>query len=100
MGIVYGYLGRIKAIINVLVNNYDIGEELLSYGSFTDIEFNPKKSINCQAKAVAIYVGFCQAQRINEAEESSADFRKIVYGNETVNDESRQLSLKDFGILV
>lgn len=28
--------------------------EILNYDYFTDIEFNPKKSINCQAKSVAI----------------------------------------------
>ncbi|WP_298825364.1 hypothetical protein [uncultured Planococcus sp.] len=31
-------------------------EELVTYDAFTDIEFNPKKSINCQAKAAALLV--------------------------------------------
>lgn len=31
-------------------------EELVTYEAFTDIEFNPKKSINCQAKAAALLV--------------------------------------------
>lgn len=31
-------------------------DEILEYDVFSDIEFNDKKSINCQARAVAIYV--------------------------------------------
>ncbi len=31
--------------------------DILSFDGFTDIEFNPKKSFNCQARAVAMYVG-------------------------------------------
>ena len=31
-------------------------DEVLMYDVFSDIEFNDKKSINCQARAVAIYV--------------------------------------------
>lgn len=34
----------------------DSTEQLSKYDGFTDIEFNPKKSINCQAKACALYV--------------------------------------------
>lgn len=32
-----------------------IDAQLQAYDWFTDIEFNPKKSINCQARSVAIY---------------------------------------------
>ena len=34
----------------------DLREQVLEYGGFTDIEFNPKRSINCQARACAVYV--------------------------------------------
>lgn len=33
---------------------------LLEYDGFTDIEFNPQKSLNCQAKAAALYVSLCR----------------------------------------
>lgn len=41
--------------IKALVENF--GQELIlsKYDWFTDIEFNQKKSINCQARSVAIY---------------------------------------------
>ena len=43
--------------INALLQNKNLIEEVLSYDSFTDIEFNPQKSINCQAKSVALFLG-------------------------------------------
>lgn len=49
------------------------------YDSFTDIEFNPQRSINCQARAVAIYVGLVRNSRINDALKSVHDFMRIVY---------------------
>lgn len=41
--------------IKALIQNYGIDLDLMEYDWFTDIEFNPKKSINCQARSVAIY---------------------------------------------
>ena len=41
--------------INALIQNYGFNLDLIEYDWFTDIEFNPKKSINCQARSVAIY---------------------------------------------
>lgn len=34
----------------------ELGDQLRGYAGFTDIEFNPKKSINCQARSCALYV--------------------------------------------
>lgn len=41
--------------IQALIQNYGTDLNLEEYDWFTDIEFNPKKSINCQARSVAIY---------------------------------------------
>ncbi len=41
--------------INTLAKNDYLAEELCKYDAFTDIEFNPKKSINCQAYSVALF---------------------------------------------
>lgn len=47
--------------IKTLFENDDLVKELDSYvvagAAFTDIEFNPNHSLNCQAKAIALYVG-------------------------------------------
>lgn len=41
--------------LNALIQNEDISNQLLKYEAFTDIEFNPKKSYNCQAYSAALY---------------------------------------------
>lgn len=38
-----------------LIQNYGYDLNMDDYEWFTDIEFNPQKSINCQARSVAIY---------------------------------------------
>lgn len=42
--------------LNVLVSHPELARQLLDYDGFTDIEFNPGKSINCQAYSAALYV--------------------------------------------
>lgn len=41
--------------INTLLNNPELLAQLDQYTAFTDIEFNPKKSINCQAFSLALF---------------------------------------------
>jgi len=67
--------------INVLYRNHqDIVEELLNYSAFSDIEFNPKKSINCQARTCAILVSLVKLELIDEALKSQKKFIEVVYG--------------------
>jgi len=42
--------------MNALQQNIEIGEKFKKYDGFTDIEFNPKKSYNCQAYSAALFV--------------------------------------------
>ncbi len=42
--------------VNALLENKELAEKLLQYDAFTDIEFNPEKSINCQAQSAAVFV--------------------------------------------
>lgn len=51
----------------------------MEYELFTDINFVPSKSINCQAKAVAVFKGLVKAGRIDEAMLSKDKFLDIVY---------------------
>ena len=67
--------------INALYKNRrDIVDELLTYSAFSDIEFNPKKSINCQARTCAVLVSLVKLNLIDEALRSKDRFIKIVYG--------------------
>lgn len=66
--------------INALVFNKELAKEVLSYQAFTDINFNPEKSINCQAEALSIYVALHEHKLLEEALSSKEKFSKIVYG--------------------
>lgn len=46
----------IKALRQRVAQGDRFDEALLKYDAFTDIEFNPKKSFNCQARSCALYV--------------------------------------------
>lgn len=83
--------------INTL-NLYDeLTEQLIDYNAFTDIAFNPQKSINCQAEAAAIYVSLQKQGLLQEALKNKDTFLDIVYPtyNENKSDENVQLSLFD-----
>jgi hypothetical protein len=53
-------------------------EKLLEYSAFTDIEFNPERSINCQAYSVALYMSLHKRNLLDEATSSREAFLRIV----------------------
>lgn len=66
--------------IKTLYTNYrGMIEELVRFDIFTDIEFNPKRSINCQARTCAILVSLVKLELLEESLESQESFIKIVY---------------------
>lgn len=52
--------------ISALVENKELARDVVNYDAFTDIEFIPNKSVNCQARATAIYVGMCRAGLVDK----------------------------------
>ena len=65
--------------INALYSsNSNIINELSNYNIFSDIEFNPKKSINCQARTCAILVSLVKLDLFNEALSSNVDNQSII----------------------
>jgi len=56
----------------------DRAHELLQYGGFSDIEFNPARSINCQARSVALFLSLMQGGELSEAVKSPSAFLKII----------------------
>ena len=71
--------------INALYKNYpDLVEKLMEYEIFSDIEFNPKRSINCQARTCAILVSLVKEDLIDKALRSKENFINIVYEKKTV----------------
>lgn len=63
--------------ISALNQNKNIGDELMKYDIFTDIEFNEKKSINCQARACAIYKSLRLSNKLDYYLSSIDNFKKI-----------------------
>lgn len=64
--------------INALAVNPELSEPLMKYGAFTDIEFNPEKSLNCQARAAALYVCLYREKMLEEALSSKGAFLKVL----------------------
>ena len=52
--------------IKALHDNPELAGKVLEYDTFTDIEFNHKKSINCQARSAAIYKTLVQRGLVEE----------------------------------
>ena len=66
--------------ISALMQNKDLSQEILKYDIFTDIEFNPQKSLNCQARSVAIFVSLYK-RGVLEQYLNNKDLFKTIYSN-------------------
>jgi hypothetical protein len=64
--------------INALRKQPNLTEQLLEYSAFTDIEFNPERSVNCQAYSVALYISLLKRCVLHEATSSKAAFLRTV----------------------
>lgn len=70
--------------INALNQNRNLALDLDSFNCFTDIEFNPEKSINCQAYAAALYVSLRRRNLLDKAI-SNKDFYVNLVSNTQPN---------------
>ena len=51
--------------IHALDQNPELSEQIIKFAGFTDIAFNPKKSLNCQARSAALYVSLYKNDLLN-----------------------------------
>ena len=65
--------------INSLHKNQFLANQIINYDTFTDIEFNPNKSKNCQAEACSIYVYLYKSNLLDFALSSKENFLQVVY---------------------
>lgn len=65
--------------INALNENYELNEQVMNYEAFTDIVFNPQKSLNCQAMSVAVYVSLRRQNLLDKALSNKQNFLDLVY---------------------
>ena len=56
-----------------------IVEQVMTFDAFTDIEHNPERSINCQARTVAKVVGLARAGLLTDALQSPRAFLELGY---------------------
>lgn len=58
--------------VNALMQNPQLHEEVMQYQAFTDITFNPKKSIHSSAYALAMFVALNKRELLDDIEDPMA----------------------------
>jgi hypothetical protein len=64
--------------INAIFPHREWLKRLRTYSGFTDIEFNPSKSINCQARSCALFVSLMDMEILDEAVHSPKEFMTLI----------------------
>lgn len=72
--------------LNALSLNEGLSKEVIKYDAFTDIEFNPQKSINCQARSVALYVSLYKVGKLDEALSSEEMFKELAFSHKIIDE--------------
>ncbi|EMP9123651.1 TPA: hypothetical protein MEL26_005189 [Klebsiella quasipneumoniae subsp. quasipneumoniae] len=79
--------------ISALRKQQELAEQIVEYDAFTDIEFNPERSINCQAYSAALYVSLFKLGILDNAISSKERFLETVKSvaiSNARNDETHQ----------
>jgi len=74
--------------INALNQDEEIKELLVEFQAFSDIEFNPKKSLNCQAYSTALFVSLVKTGMLHSALASFDEFKHILKDEYQMRDSS------------
>jgi hypothetical protein len=64
--------------INALEQNKKLANQLMNFRGFSDIEFNPSKSINCQAYSAALYLSLVINDKLDDALTSPERFLELT----------------------
>lgn len=84
--------------INALKKKRDMADQLGQYSAFTDIEFNPERSINCQAYSVALFTSLHRRGLLEDATSSKEAFLRTV--SKAVVSNARQDETRKGGFLI
>jgi hypothetical protein len=63
--------------INAVMNNPNLYDKVTEYDYFTDIEFNPERSVNCQARSAALYLSLKRRGILDAVLSDPESFRSI-----------------------
>lgn len=66
--------------INALMKNEDLVNSVTDIDGFTDIEFNPERSINCQARSAALFCALYHSDKLDYALNSHENFISLYAG--------------------
>ena len=77
--------------LTALKSHQEYLKRLFVYKGFTDIEFNPEKSINCQARTCALLVSLLKLNALDEALRSQQDFIDMITSDSLKKDHSAEL---------
>lgn len=65
--------------VNALFEHREwLASRLGVYAGFSDIEFNPERSLNCQARSCALFVSLLSRKLLDQAVQSADAFLKLV----------------------
>ena len=78
--------------LNSLKNIIGIEEDVNEFDAFTDIEFNPKKSFNCQAKSCALFVSLLRRNIFNEVMDDKEKFLDILMSDQGMSEFNDQVN--------
>ena len=66
--------------ICALAENESLALAVVEWEAFTDIEFNPEKSLNCQARSIALYCSMMNSGSLAASISSPKAFRALLSG--------------------
>ncbi|SRR5713101_410986 len=64
--------------VNCIYPYREWATKLYAYGGFSDIEFNPHRSINCQARSIALFLSLMKLSLLDEAVKSPSHFINLL----------------------
>ena len=64
--------------INALNQHQYLAAQLTAYDAFSDIAFNPKKSVNCQARSAALYLALAKSGQLVQALLGQREFLEVM----------------------
>ncbi|NLS56072.1 DarT1-associated NADAR antitoxin family protein [Hafnia alvei] len=64
--------------ISALRKQPKVAEQIVDYDAFTDIEFNPERSINCQAYSAALYISLFKLGILDDVISSKERFLETI----------------------
>jgi len=76
--------------ISAIFPHREFLRRLEKYAGFTDIEFNPSKSMNCQARSCAMFVAMMRKGILENAMRSPADFIPVASPDSSTQPLSRE----------